>query len=490
MGMTEKMETEVPRLDEFEREEIAAEPQEDELVQEEATEEEMPAEEEAPEEEQPPEKPAKPIKGPRFWAWLLAVPMMLFGLMMLVPSIWNTMLGLPALGGLIGEAGRNYESALDAYELLYNTDQSVQGFGLPGLTSGKFFYERRYVIWNKIHGPLAIVQNQPMEQIFPEGTRIPRGLRKLAVQSGELTDLLEGFYRQMNALGTPPEDQTMAEQVREALEALEAARALDGEAEGRALYYETIALQITASDPEQKENARARLEALRKNPAAAPWMYEELVLYYALQDGDNEAILRICDARLKRNRQDIMAMQYKVKALFLSGEEKKAMSAADTYGKRSGAETGMQLTKAELYYRQGKYDQALALCDEMLDAVDPGAVYMSEAELAPLQAAMEAARVKAVVLLLQGRPAEARDLLDDTMDVAGAYLRYMNVDFGSYIYTLLAAYIESGDEEGAAALEAQLVESNYEIPKAIADLREGKTTMEKIFTEGWGGFAA
>jgi len=482
-------------LDEFERGEVVEEPLEElpeeeqpveELAEEEPPEEELAEEEE---EEQPGAKPEKPIKGPRFWAWSVAVLLMLFGLLLLVPAVWNLALLAPAAAGLVSEAAKNYESAQEAYGLLDTLEGSVQGIGLPGLSSGNFAMERRYVIWNKLYGPLAIAQNQPLEQYFPEGTRMPRSLRKLAAVSGELVDLWDGFYAQLNAAMGPAEGQSQSEW---ALEALEAARKLDGKAEARALYYEAVALQIAAGEPEMKEACLARIETLKKAPGGAFWMYGEAQRRLAIRDGDYAALISWSDARLKRSREDIMAMQHKMRALFLGGEEAKALKMADKYARRSAAETGMRLAKAEIYYRKGEYEQAIALCEEIINAADFNAAIASAADLKPWGSAMEAARVKAIALLLQGKPGEAMDLLNGTMEAAGRYLQYMNFDFGSYACTLLAAYAVNGELEGEGAqmLMMQLSMSNFPVPQAIPDLNEGKTTVAKIFTEGWGGFDA
>ena len=474
-------------MDEFERDEIVEEEQpEEEILEEEQPEEGLTEEEE---QEQPPEKPDKPIKGPRFWAWSVAVLLMLFGLVLALPAVWNLILGIPAVAGLVSEAGGKYESAQEAYGYIESLESGSQSLGLNmiGLSSGNFTMERRYVIWDKLYGPLVIAQNQPLEQYFPAGTRIPRSMRALAAHSGALTDILEGFYAQLEIMMEPAEGQSENEW---ALEALEAARALDGKAGARALYYETIALQIAAAIPGRGEDSRARLAVLRKDPAAEPWMYEDIALYFAREDGDYNTLAALCDARLKRNREDVMSMQYMVKATFLAGEAEKAFKAADKFAKHSAAQDGMRLAKAELYYRQGEYGKAIALCDEILDAVDFGAEITKMADLAPLESALAAAQTRAVAQLLQGKPEEARDLLNETMGTAGMYMQYMNFDYGSYIYTLLAAYIESGDEEGFAAMEAQMAFSGGSVPQAITDLSEGKTTVEKIFTEGWGGFDA
>jgi len=101
--------------------------------------------------------------------------------------------------------------------------------------------------------------------------------------------------------------------------------------------------------------------------------------------------------------------------------------------------------------------------------------------------------VKAVALLLQGKPGEAGDLLNEYMDVLYMYGSYMgNFDIGGYMCTLLTAYAANGAWEGEEAqmILMQLSMNGYPVPQAITDLSEGKTTVEKIFAEGWGGFDA
>ena len=492
-------------MDEFEREEIAAGPLENaeiepeempeelqEELQEETSEEpaleELP-EELLPEEAQPAKKAKRPVKGPGAWAWIVAVVTMLLGLILLLPAMWFTSLSIPAVGGLVSEATGHYNKAMSAYQFLYTTDTNTQGFGVPGLTSGEFPIERQYAMFGKLYGPLYFVQNQssipPIADSFPGG--VPRSLRKLSAQCDELMAILEPVYAQLDAAGQPAEGQSESEWI---LETLAAAREAGGKAQARKLYYEVLSLYMTAGDPEQKQANLARIEEIKKDPAQEPWMHENMTLYFARQDGDAEAMLALSEARLKRNREDVTAMQDKVKALYLTGREQEAFKAADKYGRLSTAESAMKLLRAELYYRQGEYDKTIALCDPILEAADYEAQFASAEDLAPLGAAMEAARIKGITLMLQGKPEEARDLLTEVRDSVGAYSSYLNIDLAGYIYTLLAAHIESGDKEGAAALEAQMQISESDLPQAIADLRAGKTTVKKIFTEGWGGFDA
>ena len=471
-------------MDEFERDEISEELMaEEEILEEEMLEEEItaePLEEEQPEEQPPPAKPDKPIKGPRFWAWSVAVLLMLFGLVLTVPAAWNLMLGVPAVAGLVSEAGRRYESAGRAYELLAQMDMGSQGMGLSalGLSSGNFYYERQYALTAKRDGPLAILQSEelpPISQVFP--ARVPRGLRRLAAQCDALAEVYEGVSAQLDLLLMPGEQPDESEWQEMLLTAIEAAKALDGKAEANAIYYETIILQVTAADPEQKQASQERIAALKKDPAGAFWMYEAAERYLAIKDEDYDAVAALCAARLKRNRQDFQAMRDRVKAFYFSGGEAAAFKEADKYAKRAEAKEAMQMAKAEIYYRQGKYDEAIALCDAILDKADFDAPAATPAEETALRGAMEAASVKSTVLLLQGRPGEAIDLLQAARGNP---------------YLLLAAYIAGGEWESEETqnLVMMLNYYGYPVPQAITDLSEGRTTIEKIFTEGWGGFDA
>jgi len=463
-------------LDENERE-IAQEVPEEQPPEEAAEEEQLP--EEGTEEEQLPEepteepKPAKPIKGPRAGGWIAAVLAMLFGLMMLVPAMWNTWLAAPAVGGLLNEAGKRYQGALSIYQYLYDTDARTQGWGL-GLTSGYFTMERQYAIWGRLYGPLRVVEEQDAPPIAEFFGRVPRSLRKLAAQC----DIITGIYDSLRLiLQAPPEEgQSDTDWL---LAGLEAARGADAQAQAHRLYYDAIALHFAADDPGQREANLARFAALKKDPAAEPWMYEDAELGYAVRDRDYAAVTALCEARLKRNPEDGQAMRMRVKAIFLEGDAKKAFAAADGYARRPAARDAMLLARADLLCAQGGYDEALRLCDDVLGRVTLDAPEGPQ----DLYDAMEAARVKAGVLLVMGSPGEARDLLKETWDVAGRYGLSPGAD---YIHTLLAAYIEAGDTQEADELLKQL----NPVPQGIADLREGKTTVREILTKGWGGFDA
>ena len=468
-------------MDELERKEMTADPQEEEIEEEQELQGDLAEFELAEDYTQSPEKPAKPIKGPRFLAWSVAVLLMLFGLVLTLPALWNLVLAIPALSGLVNEAGRRYDTAMEAYELLYNTDMTAQGWGVPGLTSGKFYYERLYIVMDKREGPLAIIRSQdlpPISSVFPE--RMPRSLRRISAQCGALSGIAEALYGQLSDLGQPAEGQGESEWL---LEALETVRGADEQAQAHRLYYEAIALMHTAGSPGQKQTNLARIEALKQDPAGAFWMYGDYELYFAFQDEDYDALAAAFDARVKRDRQDLASMQRRVKALYLSAGEAKALAAAKKYARRPAAKGIAQVAKAEVCYRQGKYDEAIALCDGILEKAVPAS---GTADGKGDYAAMEAVVVKATALLLQGKPGEAISLLEAVQEDP-----YGNASL-AFPYTILAAYAAQGEWDGEKAqqLAMMLTYYGYDIPQSVTDLGEGKTTVEEIFTEGWGGFDA
>jgi len=479
-------------LDEYEREIVP-----EEALPEDATQEEVPAEqppeegtqdggkdgvidddiddddEEEDEEEDDEDKPEKPIKGPGAWSWCVAAAAVLFALVMAIPSLWYTGLGLTAAGGLLNEAGHNYQSALAAYEFLYNTDMRTGGWEI-GLTSGNFPFERQYAIQGRLNGPLQMVQNESMPPVAEVFRRLPKGLRKLSAQYDAIAEILESLNTHLTMIA---EEQSQAEWL---LAGLEAARGADKLAKERRLIYDSLALQFTAGDPAMKRANKARLAALKKDRAAELWMYEGVEYSFAFDDEDYAAVIALSDARLKRNREDVQSMCFKVKAMFLNGDAEKAFATADAYAKRPFAADLMQLVKAELLCRQDRFDEALRLCGGVLERID---ITAPESEQS-LYYALEAVRTKAAVLLVKGSaPEEARDMLYEAWGIADSFGVSPNLD---YFHTLLAAYIMAGDEEAAEGLSQQM----GAVPQSITDLREGTRTFGEIISKGWGGFNA
>jgi hypothetical protein len=140
----------------------------------------------------------------------------------------------------------------------------------------------------------------------------------------------------------------------------------------------------------------------------------------------------------------------------------------------------MLLYKAEMKYRDGAYDEAIALADEVTANAQADEAY---AAYIP-----EAAAYKAVALLLSDRAQEALELLRPFVE-EGAQVS------NSFVSTLLAAAVAAGDEAYYDSFEQEQLEIftyyyGYSMPDSLEALKAGETTVEAIFTEGWGGFDA
>jgi len=434
-------------------------------------------EKESEEEESEEEEPTGPVKGPGAGAWLMASLMVLLGLVLAAPAMWNAGLGFRALSGLLQEAGKNHQSALSTYQLMLSTDARTGGWYFLdrelGLDCGTYALERQYSVLCKLNGPLNTVQSvragetPSIRQLFGE---TPKSLRKLAAQ---LDILFEIFERLDVYLMSPPlEGETQSQWV---LAGLDAARASDEQGEERGLYYNSLALHFTADDPDQKLANLARIAALKQDPAAEPWMYWDTEFVYAVKDRDYAAVIGLCNASLKNNREDFMSMLYKVKALYRNGEEDKAFAAAESFAGNPAAADTVKLAKAALYAFQGKYELAILQCDEILNQIN------LPAEQSVIRTALDATSAKATTLMLLDRPDEARDLLLAGGNTAQMYGFTPGPD---YVHTLLAALLLAGDTQEAEDLLLQL----GAVPQSILDLQEGKTTIQEIFSDGWGGF--
>jgi len=340
----------------------------------------------------------------------MALLMLLFALAIAAPAMWNTSQGLQAFSGLLSEAKKNYTSALNTYTLLHETDLRTDGWDLLGndlgLDSGNFPMERQYIIEGKTVGPLYFMYSGSLPRITDVYSKAPKSLRRLSAQCNIIGSILEGLGTVLQAPAA--EGQPTAEWQ---LAGLEKVHGADEQAKERKLYYDSIAVHIAASDPGMKPVNLLRIAELRKEPAAEFWMYEDTAFDYAVEDGDYAAVIAFCDTRLKRNREDLLAMQYKVKALFLNGDAEKAFAAVEDCAKHPLAADVMQVAKAELFVRQERYEEAVFLCETVLNQAAPTEPLQSQVELQSLQCAMEAARIKALALLMMGNAEEARNML-------------------------------------------------------------------------------
>ena len=464
------------------KEEIAEAPEEEigeeekasglrELVEEAA---EQDQEDEA-EEEKP--KASKAIKGPGAFAWLAAILMMLFGLVMFIPSLCNAILAIPAISGLLAEAANQYQSAYEAYDFLAEIEPSIAQLGeavfvpgsgaAPGYTTGNFIQERQLLSVSQQAGPMSQYTMQYFSMWFPEGTRVPRSLKMNSAVAQVVANMNE-------QLDTEDEDDVRY------LNAVKAARKADTD-KSHALLYDVLELYEYADQSLVSDELGERLDAIKNARGSKPWMYENIAFYRAIRMGDYDFVARQSADRLKRNGESYDSMLFQVKATYLTGDKKKAYELAVKYGENDVVANMMLLYTAELKYRDGDYGEAIALADEV------AANAAGDPQLA--QYVSEAAAYKAVALLLSGKAKEAlaflRQAVEENSEVSN-----------NFISTLLAAAITAEDWEyyesfmdSQEMMMAQYV-NGYSVPTVLEELKAGQTTLETIFIEGWGGFDA
>lgn len=423
----------------------------------------------------------KPIKGPRPLAWLAAIFVMIIGLAAVIPAGLNGLLGIFALEGLIYEAAGMGQSAYAAYEVLTEKEQTASEFAeenfsftdseAPAISTGTFWTERALMINYKMYGPMIIFDYQynPYTEWFAEleGKTLPRGLKQVKFSTDAVEYILNAFFEKVYS-----EDAAELSYS----EMIELVREEDPDKEARKLQYDAVALAVSSAEELKSEEAGERIAALKAAPGSERWMYADLEFYLAKERLDYETLLALCDERLAASREDVTGMEYKVKALYLSGQTEQAFRAAEKYQKQELARDYMLLVRADLYNREGDYSKAIALSDEIIATLDKE-TYSNGGVV------MEATANKAIAMLLEDKAEEAYTLLMETFQAGygNTSNNYASALFASAILTENEAYLEE--------LYALAGMDESTLPQAFIDLKAGETTAEEIFTVGWGGAA-
>ncbi|MDR1927647.1 MAG: hypothetical protein LBQ33_03300 [Oscillospiraceae bacterium] len=420
------------------------------------------------------ERSEKPIKGPSAFSWILALALMLLALPALGLFAGNAVLSFAALSGFLHEKTGYLYSAMDDYQALTEWEATVESTrtalfsfggtsGKIGFSTGNFANERQLMVINAIAGPLQSLQYY--EAWFPEGTPVPRSMRKMTAQMKELQSVTGALDNLLQNSAGPEEGQ---DQTQWLLAMVDQAQAEDKNADKYALYYDTLRLYYEASEGAGGEKVKRRIEALKNAPGSEPWMYEEMAIINARESGDYKAVIALCEARARRNHEDSIAAEYTIKALYLDGQKEEAYQEAEALIKSKMLGNAAKLTKAELLYREKKYGDAIKLCNEVI-AKTQG----DENESASL---ITATTVKAVTLLLSGDAKGAAALLQDTLDNPPGQLDY------PFAYACLIAANAAKDDAFYQSV-ASLMEA---IPEQITDLQAGKLSAEDIYVKGWG----
>lgn len=449
--------------------------------------------------EEAPDAAAQPLKL-GVGAVLAMVGVVVLAFVMLVPAIWNARLTAPAVKGLALEAARRCNGAASAYSDLLMLEQETAAWGAenfsfgeePAFSTASYALKRFVPLVYKLDGLLAA--HEMASQYVPKDARVPLRLRRLLERMEPLDAIDENIQASLSPAitevdlnGNPVNDEQA--QLLFWMEAVRAAREKD-KAKDRKLFYDSRELNYAAAIDVTSDDVGRLLAALKKEAGSEPWMYENVEIMRAWKMEDFATMAEGFAARLKRSRDEDSSLVARAKALYLSGDKAQAEKLIKKYGK--GRTLGnMAALRAELLLREGKYKEAIAICDE---AIAKGAA-MTEEMTEPLEnggGIMEAVAQKAAALLLQGKTQEAYTLLDET--AAAPYGAISQ----NYLCMMLAAAILAEDTETVQGLAMYMQQRGYTLPAGIFEMETSPEgimqnvrllkTIKEICTEGWGGF--
>ena len=439
-------------------------------------------------------------------AVLAVIGVAVLAVIALAPALMNTRLAMPAVKGIAMETARRYSAAAAAYNELLTLDEEVAAWGAenfafsegPAFSTGGYAYKRFVLLINKLDG--LLYAHETASQYLPAGVRAPLRLRKLleqmeAANPDAINETIgANLDPAINEIDPNTKQYTHDEKERAAfvLEAVREAREKDG-AKERKLLYDSIELSYAASLDITSDDVGRMLAALKTAAGSEPWMYERAEIARAREMEDYAVMAEIFARRFGRNRDDDDALAGQAKALYLSGDEARAEKLMKKYGR--GRTMGyMAALKAELLLREGKYEEAVEVCD---DATARG-VAMKEDMAAPLangSGIMEAVAQKAAALMLQGKAREALDLLNETAEAPYGEMGQ------NYLCAMLAAAVLAEDTETSQGMAMYMQQSGYTLPAGVFNVEMSMSpeggfgldvqllkTIEEIYTEGWGGF--
>ncbi|MDR3314136.1 MAG: hypothetical protein LBS96_06730 [Oscillospiraceae bacterium] len=428
------------------------------------------------------------------FAVILAV---VFALPALGLAIGNGYIALPALQGLYCGNQRRVVSAEAAYETAFDRAAKAEEVRLKlfnvksvngetaaeaptGFSIGSFANARIALLLRKTGGPL--VSAEWVNGFLEGGARVPKSMEPLVAEFQEMEAFFSEISYTLNSAysAAMPEDEETEAPENSAvmallLEALESSRASDEDAEKHAPYYDYYTCNILMDQPEQLKPLLAEM----KKAGRESWVYEDVERYMALQEQEYATVVKLSEGRLARNAEDSEALLEQVRALWLQGKQAEAERLAAK--KQTGAlmQATAKVARAELLYRDGKFAEAIALCDAVIE----------EAQAAPESDSTRGARAgaavtaKAIALLLQGDGADASALLKDTTQQD--YAAQLGTPF--FCVALAAAY--QNDSEFYQSIAYLFDNSGVAIPQEIQDLIFGETTIADIFQKGWGVIA-
>ena len=425
------------------------------------------------------EEPPKPVKGPGAAAWLAALLVMLFGLVMFVPAMLNGSLATFAFVGLGRELAGDIDGADEAYSRLRREAAEIEewadenfSFGTsaaPGFTTNGFEFHRIHGINARELGPFEFWRNDELYQpfhMFYQQHRMPRALRLFAARMAAIEDI---YMAALDEAADEDDENNELTPVQRQLLALELLRERDPLARQRALYYDTIRLNWMAQDDVTSDELGEHLRALQHARGSERWMYADVAMERARAMEDFALLIQLSEEALRHNPRSLDAMELHVRALYHNGDADGAFEAARYYAQANADNMVydiMQLIMAELYYRTGRYDESIALAEEVIATArhHPGIYHQATA-------------TKGIALMLRGDAQQAFDLMQGYALMTG--------NENLYFAALAAAIVTDETHFLDIIAPPELREDDW--PPPLLDLIAGETTLHEIYTQGWGG---
>ncbi|MCR4615015.1 MAG: hypothetical protein K5756_02560 [Clostridiales bacterium] len=231
-----------------------------------------------------------------------------------------------------------------------------------------------------------------------------------------------------------------------------------------ALEYIKYYLAKNSGAPEDVQ--QSYLEQLEKKYPDCVWLYLNPLLNLYFDAGNYNKVIGCCDKILKINVNDVSAMTYKARAYYNLDKQDKVDETVKLLEKNctENSKSKVNAFKAELKRRDGKFDEAIAICD-------------NEIEKYPKKE--EAYRQKAIALMLKG-------------DMKGAHetilIAYEQADDASFnmLEILAITANKTGDKEKIEEIENIFSYYGGSLSSKAQACIEGTMTVEQIFMEGTG----
>lgn len=292
------------------------------------------------------------------------------------------------------------------------------------------------------------------------------GVKKYVDEYNSLVTVQEKAYELLQDYSNAaPEDVPYDELI----EKLDALKGEDGVKEQYIDYYKCYVAMI--ADKDESVQLEFLLSMEEKYPEGT-LIYGPTIAdcYYRL--GNYDKTVEYANKMIAKNRNYSEAYEQKLMALLADNKVDDATEVCDELdavenvaGISSGDYTTYSL-RAMLYWYTGKYDEAIKLCDEGLEASDGD---------------VEIYRNQAIAYLLKGDYEKANSSAQSSYQFAMSY-GSLTLDI---INTAALTAGLAGDTESYEALKEYLETYNMEISSVVTDCLAGKKTVEEIFiTDG------